>query len=445
MNSTIKKLDILINNEKSADNFNNYNLNDIKKLLNHFGNPHKKIKTIHIAGTNGKGSVAHMLNSILIASGKKTGLYISPHLIRITERIKISNKEIRIDKLLKYIDELFAVLDKNNNLRPTYFDALTLFAFRYFCEEKVDIAVIETGLGGKLDSTNVIHPEISIITDISLDHMHILGNTIQKIAHEKAGIIKKKSFVVTSNQNKQIRNILTQKSKEEVAKLYAMNKDFFAENAAISANGKKFNFFLKAKDKKLTQDNYAIKHIMLRTPGAFQLANASLAIMASLLLKKSGIIVTERGIRKGLRTVKVPGRLEVLSRNPLVVFDPAHNPAALKATIEALKEQYPGKKYSALVSFMIDKDYASMFKILRKNLTKNIFYYELNDNRCLKIPKDKALKTKSIYSGITMYDNFEDLEKIVLTSIKSDSLLIITGSFRLYSIARKVGRHTNLF
>jgi dihydrofolate synthase / folylpolyglutamate synthase len=440
MNSTIKKLDILTNNEKSAGNFTNYNLNDIKKLLKHFGNPQKKIKTIHIAGTNGKGSVAHMLNGILIASGKKTGLYTSPHLVRITERIKINNKEIPLRKLQKYIEELFTVLNNNKNLRPTYFDALTLFAFRYFCEEKADIAVIETGLGGRLDSTNVMHPEISIITDISLDHMHILGNTIQKITHEKAGIIKKKSLVVTSNQNKQILNILTQKSKEEVSELYVMDKDFLAEKAVISANGMKFNFSMKVKDKKLMQDNYAIKHIMLRTPGAFQLANASLAITASLLLKKSGIVITEHCIRKGLRSLKIPGRLETLSRNPLVVFDPAHNPAALKATIKALKEQYPDKEYSALVSFMIDKDYASMFKILRKNLTNNIFYYELNDSRCLKIPRDRSLKTKSIYNGIISSNNYEDFEKIVLTSIKPDSLLLITGSFRLYSIARKLSR-----
>jgi dihydrofolate synthase / folylpolyglutamate synthase len=438
MNRSIKKLDILINNEKSANNFNNYNLNDIKKLLVHFGNPHKKIKTIHIAGTNGKGSVAHMLNSIFIASGKKAGLYTSPHLVRITERIKINNKEIPANILSKYADELFAVLDKNKNLRPTYFDALTLFAFRYFCEEKVAIAVIETGLGGRLDSTNVIHPEISVITDISLDHMHILGNTIQKIAAEKAGIIKRNSFVVTSNQNRQIMDILSKKSNEMHSGLYIMGNDFFTDYAQTSADGTSFHFFINADDKKFMKDNLAILNIGLRTHGAFQLANASLAISASLLLRKSGIVITGRDIRKGLRSVKIPGRLETLSRDPLVVFDPAHNPVALNATLEALKAQYPRKKYSALVSFMIDKDYASMFNILRKNFTKNIFYYELNDSRCLKIPRDRSLKTKPMYNGIIPVNNFEDLKKAVGASFKSDSLLLITGSFRLYSIARKL-------
>jgi dihydrofolate synthase / folylpolyglutamate synthase len=441
MNSTIKKLEILVNNERSGNNFKNYNLNDIKKLLKYFGDPYKKIKTIHIAGTNGKGSVAHMLNSIFIASGKKTGLYTSPHLVRINERIKINNKEIPSKILVKYIDELFTLLDKNKNLLPTYFDALTLFAFRYFFEKKTDIAIIETGLGGRLDSTNVIHPEISIITDISLDHTHILGGTIQKITREKAGIIKKKSIVVTSNQNKQIQNILIQKSKEEHSELYIMNKEFFAKKAAKFKNKTDFDFLLNRKVKKINQDIYAIMNIELRTPGKFQFANASLAITASLLLRKSGFIITERAIRKGLRTVTVPGRLQTLSVSPLIIFDPAHNPAALIATLEALKEQYPRKKYRVIVSFMIDKDYISMFKILRKNFTnKNILYYELNDRRGLKIQEERSTKTKTIYDGIVSVDNYEDLKKMVLASLKSDSLLLITGSFRLYNIARKLSK-----
>ncbi|MBN2401663.1 MAG: bifunctional folylpolyglutamate synthase/dihydrofolate synthase [Spirochaetes bacterium] len=440
MNPVIKKLDILINNERTGKNFENYNLADIKKLLNLFGNPHKKIKTIHIAGTNGKGSVAHMLNSILIASGKKTGLYTSPHLVRITERIKINNKEIPFKRLKKYISELFAVLDKNNNLRPTYFDALTLFAFRYFYEEKTDISVIETGLGGRLDSTNVIHPRISIITDISMDHTHILGDTIQKIADEKAGIIKAKSFVVTSNQNKQILNILSRKSRKENSELYVMNKDFFIKNAVKSVNKTHFDYLLNVQDKKNNQYTDAIKNIVLRSPGKFQLANASLAITSALLLRKSGIIISERDVRKGLRTLKIPGRLQTLSTNPLIIFDPAHNPAALSATVEALKEQYPHKNHSAVVTFMLDKDYLSMFKILRKNFTDNIFYYELRDSRCLKISKEKISKKKNYYDGMKSVDNFENLIKLVRTSFISDSLLLITGSFRLYNIARKLAK-----
>ena len=337
MHSEIKKLDVLINNEKSGNDFKNYNLDDIKKLLKHFGDPHKKIKTIHIAGTNGKGSVAQMLNSILTANGRKTGLYTSPHLIRINERIKINSSEIPDKILAKYTNDLFEILDKNKNLRPTYFDALTIFAFRYFYDENVDIAIIETGLGGRLDSTNVIHPKISLVTDISMDHTHILGDTIEKITHEKAGIIKKKSLVVTSNKNKEILNILSRKSKNEQSVLFAMENDFFINNTAHEKNKIKFDYLLKLEDKILNQRKHEINNIKLKSYGKFQLANASLAITASLLLRKSGIVITERDIRKGLSNLNIPGRMQTLCKQPLIIFDPAHNPAALSATVEALK------------------------------------------------------------------------------------------------------------
>ncbi len=434
MNPIIKKLDILANNEKSAGGFKNYNLKDINYLLKIFGNPHKSIKTIHIAGTNGKGSVAHMLNSILIAGGKKTGLFTSPHLIRINERIKINNREIPIGRLNKYIDELFDVLEKNKKIQPTYFDALTLSALRYFREEKVDIAIIEVGLGGRLDSTNAIHPEISVITDISLDHIHILGNTVSEITYEKAGIIKKRSIVVTSNQEQDIVDILSKKSKEQSSAMYAFNRDFFAFNIRNENNQINFDFVLN------TKEIVTIKNITLKTTGRFQIANSSLAIASTILLRKSGIIIKESDIIRGLRNVNIPGRLQILSQDPLILFDPAHNPAAMKATLNALKEKYPDKKYNAVVSFMIDKDYSSMFKILKKQITGKIFYYELNDNRSLKLSGKKAGQKKSIYSDIESAKDVEELSRMIFSNTKPGSLLLVTGSFRLYGIARKFCR-----
>lgn len=434
MNTIIKKLDILANNEKSAGGFKNYSLKDIKYLLKIFGNPHKKIKTIHIAGTNGKGSVAHMLNNILIAGGKITGLYTSPHLLRITERIKINNKEIPSNRLEKYIDELFEVLEQNEKIHPTYFDALTLFALRYFCEEKVDIAVIEVGLGGRLDSTNIISPEISVITDISLDHVHILGNTLKEIAQEKAGIIKKRSIVVTSNQAHEVLNILSKKSKEQSSEMYVLKMNFFTFNIKQKNKQTKYDFALNAKE------IYTIKNIGLKITGKFQIVNSSLAIASAILLRESGIIIKEADIIKGLRDVNIPGRLQILSQNPLIIFDPAHNPAALDATLTALKEKYRDKEYNAIVSFMIDKDYSSMFKILKKHIPGKIFYYELNDMRCLKISEEKHSKKKSAYDNIESVKDFEELSEMALKSLKPNSLLLVTGSFRLYEIARKLSK-----
>ena len=442
MQSAIKKLDLLINNEKSGNDFKNYNLDDIKRLLKLFGDPHKKIKTIHIAGTNGKGSVAYMLNSILIASGEKTALYTSPHLIRINERIKINNKEIPSSILAKYSSELFKILAKNKHLRPTYFDALTLFAFRYFYDEKVDIAVIETGLGGRLDSTNVIHPEISIITDISMDHTHILGNTIEKITYEKSDIIKNKSIVVTSNQSKEILNILSRKSKKEKSELYIMNDDFCLKNTSSLKNKIKFDFILNLKHKKLAQNFIEINNIKLKSTGKFQLANASLAITASILPRKSGIVITERDICKGLSNLKIPGRMQTICKSPLIIFDPAHNPAALSTTIETLKENFPDKKYITIVSFMADKDYKSMFKILKKNFPENIIYYELKDSRGLSVTGPKSSGERAFYKQIIPADNIDDLKKIIDKISNDNSLIFITGSFRLFSIARKLSKAT---
>lgn len=231
MKSIEKRLEPLIDNEKTGHvSFVNYSLKDIKYLLKHFGNPHKRTKMIHIAGTNGKGSVAYMLNSILIASDLRVGLYTSPHLDRINERIKVNNKEISNQVLHRYTDELMDILDKKPDLRPTYFDALTLFAFRYYDEQDVDIAVIETGLGGRLDSTNVISPLISVITDISIDHKNVLGNTIREIASEKSGIIKKKKPVITSNSNRVALEEITNTAKECSSELFILNRDFRIKN-----------------------------------------------------------------------------------------------------------------------------------------------------------------------------------------------------------------------
>ncbi len=449
MKTISKKLESLIDNEKTGhQNFANYSLNDIESLLKHYGSPHKKIKTIHIAGTNGKGSVAHMLNSILIAAGYKTGLYTSPNLQRITERIKINNKEIPAKRLLEYIDDLFDVLDKKKNLRPTYFDALTLFSFRYFFEEKVDIAILEVGLGGRLDSTNVVTPLISIITDISLDHTGVLGKTISSIASEKAGIIKKNSMVITSNKDKVVLDVLTAKAIEQSSDIYILNRDFSTKNIKElkNKNTTTFDFFIQLKGsalttrKKIPADPISINNIGQKVPGKFQVKNSSLALAASLLLRSKGFNTAESKILKGILNTIIPGRMQVLSENPYVIFDPAHNPAALKTTLSGIKQLYPDKHYNAIISFMSDKDYSSMFRIIQKNFTEKIYYYELNDNRCYKISGMNNKKNKSLHNNIVPVNNMEDLRNEILKSIRPDSLILITGSFRLFGLALELSK-----
>ncbi|MCU0820949.1 MAG: Mur ligase family protein [Spirochaetes bacterium] len=429
MQSPTRRLEELVNNEKTGHlAFSNYSLKHIKNLLKYYGNPHRKINTIHVAGTNGKGSTCHMLAAIFIEAGYSTGLYTSPHLLRVNERIKINGKEIIDKKLKEYSDELVDLLDKKKDLRPSYFDALTLFAFRFFCEMKADISIIEVGLGGRRDSTNLIRPLVSVITDISMDHRNILGNTIKKIASEKAGIIKPRVPVVTMNTKKDIIDFLKKAAGKKSAKIYALKSDFKTGNIIFNRDDGTTAFDLTI-SKPPGKENIIIKNILLRQTGAFQVKNASTAITASMLLNRKGFQIGENHIKKALKRVGVPGRMQVINKKPLIIFDPAHNPQALRETIHALKDLYPGMPCKIAASFMKDKEYNIMFKIIRKELTGDIYYYELDDERCLKSDGYNILKSMKTYR------NADDLYS-ALEAGNGGSLIFITGSFRLFGLSR---------
>jgi dihydrofolate synthase/folylpolyglutamate synthase len=426
-----KKLNSLINNEMTGHlGFRDYSLKNIISLLNYYNKPHKKIKTIHISGTNGKGSVAHMLHGILVSSGYKTGLYTSPHLLRINERIRINAKMITDKELNRYLEDLLSVLKRKGTIKPTYFDILTLFAFRYFYESRVDIAILETGLGGRLDSTNVVNPLISIITDISLDHVNVLGKTISEITYEKAGIIKKKSKIVTSNVKPDILNIIDAASQKTNSKLFTYTRDFRSINIKkIDKGGFSFDFLLEENATK----KFLIENISLNSICRFQVKNASLAIASSLLL--DGFHIRDAHIKRGILRSKVPGRLHVLLRDPLIIFDPAHNPVALNAVIKALSDNYPDKKHIAVIAFMKDKNYRSMFKQLDK-FADVLLYYELDDMRSLKLTKREYMHLQAS-NKLLSFNNLEDLLAALKGRIDKDSLILFSGTFRLYEIAKK--------
>ena len=426
------KLNSLINNEMTGFlGFKGYTLKNIISLLNYYNCPHKKIKTIHISGTNGKGSVAHMLQSILVSSGYKTGLYTSPHLLRINERIRINSKAITDKDLNRYLEELLGVLRRKSNITPTYFDILTLFAFRYFYENSVDIAILETGLGGRLDSTNVVNPLVSIITDISIDHVNVLGKTIGEITREKAGIIKKNSTVVTSNSRPDILQIIDGISQKMSSRLFAYTRDFSSTGIRKTEKGGfSFNFLLEEDAGK----KFTIEDIKLDSICRFQIKNASLAIASSLLL--DGFNIPDAHIKRGILKTRVPGRLHVLSRDPLIIFDPAHNPVALRAVIKALRDNYPNKNYIAVITFMQDKNYRSMFKQLAA-FADSILYFELDDMRSLKLTPQRYAHLRASNRLLT-FNSQEDLLAALKGRIDKDSLILFSGTFRLFEMAKKV-------
>lgn len=342
----------------------NLGLERIQSILKLIGNPQEKIKIIHVAGTNGKGSVSSILANILKCAGYKTGLYTSPHLVEYTERIKINNIDISKEDFAAYIEKICTLAEKKN-IHLTEFEILTAIAFKYFADNKVKIAVIETGLGGRFDATNVCKkPILSIITSISLDHTDRLGNTIEKIAFEKAGIIKPKSTIITEISNKGFK-IIKNTAEEKKAKLI------------VATNYVNMNFE--------NGNNYvSIEDIKCEFPllGLYQKANLSIVLQAVDFLK----IKTEAVI-EGLKTAKWPARLEYIKDKNLLI-DGAHNPDAAKELRKSLDYYFNNQKRIFLYSTLNTKDYKEIAKILF-NEDDEIYYYEFNNKNAISFEEYK--------------------------------------------------------
>jgi len=419
----ISKLENFINNENRI-RYTGYDLNNIKEMLKYYGNPQKKIKSIHIAGTNGKGSVAHLINSILIESGYTTGLFTSPHLLKLNERIRIDNNDITNDDLNYYIDDIIDYVAKFN-LFPTYFDIITLIAFRYFDDNNTDCAVFETGLGGRLDSTNVISPLCSIITEISIDHTTLLGKDLSSIASEKAGIIKQGIPIITSDHCDEVLEVITTQSEEKNADLYVLGRDFKSDNISFGKDFIEFEYSLTKNNSKVLKD------LKLNLSQEFQIKNCSLAATAMFLLSKEYTDITDSSIKNGVLNVSIPGRFEVLADDPKIIFDPAHNKSAFSELISHLKKDYQKNKIVFVLSVMTDKDYDSILT-MASDSGSSVIYYELDDKRCHTIDEETETRVDLII------DNISDLKNQIneLNKIKADkTVFIFSGSFRLYKIA----------
>lgn len=406
-----------LNNEKSVKIIN-YTLDGISTLLAHLKDPQKNFKSLHIAGTNGKGSTAFMLAKILEGSGYKTGLYISPHLLKVNERIKINSIDIDDNSLYRYLSKIDYIVSLDNTINPTYFDILTAAAFSYFSDESVDIAVIETGLGGRLDSTNIVIPEISIITDISKDHTAILGDNIPDIAGEKCGIIKQNIPVVTSNTDTDALNVIKMFAEKNDSRFYSYNRNFFTDNERYETDHFVFDY---------SSDDYKLTDIHLSLFPDHQIKNAAVVITALNILKTHGFTsVSDAVICQVLKHIEVPGRFQILSRVPMIIYDPAHNFEALNNLIDALQRYFPGKKLLFIISMMRDKADNNTIGLF-KNL--DVIYYLLNDQRAY-IPVNNEFKNAVSDDNIII--------ELLKNNVKDESMIIFTGTFRLYNLALKI-------
>ncbi len=300
-----------------------YKLERMDRALELIGNPHRKLRAVHIAGTKGKGSVAAMLDSVLRAAGLRVALYTKPHLVHLSERTRIDGVEIAPARLLDYIERLRAIYDRAG-LALTFFEFTVALMFLYFADEKVDLAVIETGLGGRLDSTNVVTPILSVITPIGFDHMEYLGYTIPKIAAEKGGIIKTEVPVVIGARDEEARTTLLGIAGQRRSAVRLINRDFSFVSQAPAHRVDYQGLGLKLND------------IELGLAGPFQHENAAIALAAVEALRAQGYRIDAEQIRTGLRDVYWPGRFDIVSRRPLVILDCAHNEMSIAALLETL-------------------------------------------------------------------------------------------------------------
>lgn len=329
------------------------------RLCEAIGNPQKKFKSIHVGGTNGKGSVSHMLAAIFQSSGYKTGLYTSPHLKDFRERIKLNGEWIAEQYIIDFVQRLLPLIEQ---IQPSFFELSVALAFDYFAYQEVDIAIIEVGLGGRLDSTNIITPEMSVITNISFDHMLILGNTLEEIAWEKAGIIKQGVPVVIGEYSRETSGVFEQKAAEQNALLY------FADKKRFVADWKFDKTELVAEVTTTHDNNKNYYHLDL--PGIYQIKNLITVLEAAQVMKHYGWKIDEIGLSKALRQVKkltgLHGRWEVIQQNPTIVLDVAHNPAGIRQ----LSEQIEITDHEALhivIGLVMDKDAEAILSFLPKH------------------------------------------------------------------------------
>ncbi len=388
-------------------------------ICNLLKNPQNTFISIHVAGTNGKGSTSHMLASIFQEAGYKTGLYTSPHLKDFRERIKINGQMISQDYVAEFVSKYHSDFDK---IKPSFFEMTVGLAFDYFSHEKVDIAIIEVGLGGRLDSTNVITPILSVITNISFDHMNLLGDTLPKIASEKAGIIKKKIPVVIGETDNQTQEVFIQKAKQEESEIYFADKNFSIKNC--SDYNPLQNYFTADIYKK---NKLIYPKIQCGLNGEYQYKNV-LTVLQSIEILKEKFNISVKHIRNGIlnivKNTGLLGRWQVLNNSPLAICDTGHNEAGINYVLNQIKK-IPHEKLHFVIGMVNDKEVDKILEMLplnaeyyfcKANIPRALSANELYDKAIVKGLKGKICKT------------VKDAYKEALINAQSHDLVFVGGS-----------------
>ncbi len=403
-------------------------LDKTEAILSLVGNPHKKLRCIHVAGTNGKGSVSAMTASILRSYGFRVGLFTSPHLVSFTERIRVDDEDISESEVSELTEEVRSAIERADaDLNPTFFEVVTAVAFIYLVRKKVDWAVIETGMGGRLDATNVISPVVSVITNISCDHREFLGESLSAISAEKAGIIKYGVPVVSAAQQKDAEDVIAAAALEKSAPLFVYGRDFSGALRSTGIEGTYFDY---------SDGTAKLERLFTPLAGDYQVVNSSLAVKAvSLAIGKKGKHSYEekgeQAVRKGLAATRWRGRLELVSSDPMVIVDGAHNAEAASALAGFISGHMADKKIILVLGIMADKDIKDILDALLPVAAEIIFTAPAY-SRAESPQRLAGLARSAGFENVRFADTVPDAlaeAKELQSAAGSAAAVIITGSF----------------
>jgi dihydrofolate synthase / folylpolyglutamate synthase len=387
-------------------------LQTVARLCEELGNPQNDFESIHTAGTNGKGSTCAMIEATLRRAGYKTGLYTSPHFIDFSERIQIGGKTIDPEFVCWFTQKIKPLAD---SLHATFFEVTTSLAYSYFSKEKVEFAVMETGMGGRLDATNILKPLLCVITPIALDHMQYLGSTLEQIAGEKAGIVKERTPVVLAEMDAVAKQVCLLKAQELHSPVLFANSFLPVERIEQAENG--YNVFARLECRPFS--------FFLPLCGKHQIGNAQTAITALVQLKKMGYPISDEMISQGISKTRWPGRFEIVKKDPAMVLDVSHNPQGAQTLVSTFQSFFPGKRPLFVIGMMADKDYAAFLEALKPLKGRFIV---------TKPGTARAAETNEMASKIPFapVEQIPEVAKAVEKALKTanpNEVIVVTGSF----------------
>ncbi|MCK4456112.1 MAG: bifunctional folylpolyglutamate synthase/dihydrofolate synthase [Thermoplasmata archaeon] len=388
-------------------------LDNVRELLSHLGDPHEKFRSVHVAGTNGKGSVCTFLSSALKEAGYKVGMYTSPHVVRYNERMQINGEEISNERVMEYVSKIRPIAERmgeDPTKHPTFFELTTAMGFSYFADENVDIAVVEVGMGGRLDATNVITPEVSVVTHLALEHTEHLGKTLERIAKEKAGIIKPGVPVVSAEENPVIRRVCD----EQGCDLVVVEEDYPYERISFDASGQRLWIGDSSREFKMP------------LLGSYQLQNVATAYAVLDAMRARGLDISEESVERGFATAKWPARLEIVRRKPTVIIDSSHNPDGMRNMKEALLEAVGKDKITFVVGAMSDKDVFPMLEAIAPVAERIICtkpdYWRAMD------PEEVEREARKLVDDVEVVRSVPEAIERAVSLVSEDDVICITGS-----------------